>query len=245
MEEIRNIKIILAYDGSKYNGWAKNKDGDNSVQDVLERNLSDITGEKIILIAASRLDKRVHALGQVVNFRTQSKIPLEELKKKLRDRLEHIYILAVENAPLFFHARQHALGKKYVYQIWNATDVERRYLPYCFWIREKIDVEKLKEYATIFIGQKDFKNFSKTTERNTTRTIFDIRVKNVSNLITIEFSGDGFLYNMVRCISAYLLNLALNRLKPDEVLELFNPLRRTHCTPLLPPEGLYLKEVIY
>lgn len=243
--DIKNIKITLAYDGSKFQGWTRNFYGDNSVEDVLTNALSDILEEKILLISASRLDKRVHARGQVVNFRTIKKITPEVIKNKLREKLDYIYILSVEEVSPFFHSRHSAIGKIYTYQIWNDENIVREYLPYCYFVKERLNIEELIDSSKLFIGRKDFRNFSKAKEGNTIRTIFNIKVNKIKSLIKIEITGDGFLYNMVRCIVASLLNLSLGKISAEEILEMFTPECKKRKVLLAPPEGLFLEKVIY
>ncbi len=234
--DLRNIKITLAYDGSKFKGWQKHSDFDNSVEDHLYRAIKSFLKEDILLCASSRTDKGVHALKQVVNFRTKTIFSLDEFKSFLRKKLEYIYVLNVEEVSSFFHSRHHSIGKKYVYQIWNAEEIERFYYPYCWHVKEKLNVEKMTEFSKIFIGKKDFKKFSRESSNNTIRTIFDIRIKNIYPLIVIEIKGDGFLYNMVRCIVANIVSLTLGNITIENIGKRFI---------IAPAEGLFLEEIFY
>lgn len=234
--ELKNIKIKLAYDGSKFDGWQKNYENDNSVESHLTKAIKQILNEEIVLYAASRTDKGVHSLGQVVNFRTLKEINLFDFKKSLRNFLDYIYILDIDYAPIFFHSRQNAIGKKYIYQIWNSEEIERTYYPYCWHIKKRLDYELMQKYSKLFCGKRDFKNLSRTDKENTIRTIFDIKIKNFYPLLLIEITGESFLYNMVRCIVGNLILLANGEINLSDAY-------KRHL--IAPAQGLFLKEVYY
>ncbi len=237
---LRNIRIKLAYDGGKFNGWQRHSSGDGSVEDSLFKAIYEIIGEEVVLVCASCTDRGVHACEQVVNFRTNSEIEVKRLKQKLRDKLDFIYVLSVEEAPLFFHSRQNSIGKKYIYQIWNAKHIEKDYLSYCWHLKEELNVNLMKKYTSLFIGTKDFRNFSRETgEKNTIKTIFDINIKKIKQLILIEIRGSGFLYNMVRCIIAIIVGLTYGKVDIKDVIS------GNFKFIIAPPEGLFLDKVYY
>ncbi len=234
--ELKNIKIILAYDGSKFRGWQKHSENDNSVEDHLTKAIKNILKQEIVLYAASRTDKGVHATGQVVNFRTTENIELADFKNRLRDSLEYIYIKDVELAPMFFHSRQNAIGKKYIYQIWNAHYIDKNFYPYCWHLTKKLDITKIQEYSKFFVGKRDFKNLSRTDKENTVRNIFDIKTKDFYPLLVIEIKGESFLYNMIRCIVGNLILLSYGEITTNEAYK---------KNLIAPPEGLFLEKVYY
>ncbi|MCX7820957.1 MAG: tRNA pseudouridine(38-40) synthase TruA [Brevinematales bacterium] len=236
VSELKNIKIKLAYDGSKFNGWQKHKENDNSVEATLIKAIKNIINEEIVLYAASRTDKGVHALGQIVNFRTYSDINLSEFKQTLRNSLEHIYIINVEYVPTYFHSRQFAIGKKYIYQIWNSPKIDRKYYPYCWHLKEKLNLELMEEYKNLFIGKKDFKNLSRSDKKDTVRNVFDIKIKNFYPLLLIEITGESFLYNMIRCIVGNLVLLAYRKISEE------NSYKKNL---IAPAEGLFLEKIYY
>lgn len=234
--ELKNIKIKLAYDGSKFDGWQKNSENDNSVESHLTKAIKHILNEEIVLYAASRTDKGVHSLGQVVNFRTLKEIDLLDFKQSLRNLLNYIYIIDINYVPIFFHSRQNAICKKYVYQIWNSQEIERTYYPYCWHVKKRLDYDLIQEYSKLFFGKRDFKNLSRTDKKNTIRTIFDIKIKNFYPLLLIEITGESFLYNMVRCIVGNLILLTTGEITPANAY-------KRHL--IAPAQGLFLREVYY
>ncbi|MGC8764705.1 MAG: tRNA pseudouridine(38-40) synthase TruA [Brevinematia bacterium] len=237
---LRNIKMKIAYNGGFFKGWQRHFSGDGSVEDVLSNAIEGIVGEKIVLVAASRTDKGVHACGQIVNFRTTSKIETFELKSELRDKLDNIYILSVEDVPIFFHSRMHSIGKRYIYQIWNDKKIEKDYHLYCWHLKERLDLKLMRKYSTLFLGKRDFKIFSRDDRsKNTIKTIFKIKIHNIKQLVLIEITGDSFLYNMARCMVASLVALTYGRLKPEDIT-----LEKKEIL-IAPPEGLFLDQVFY
>ena len=244
---MRNIKLTIEYDGKEFNGWQKQPNKLN-IQGEIERAIYNITKEEVDLIGSGRTDAGVHALGQVANFKTNSNIPIEKLALAINSQLKNsIIIKKAEEVDERFHSRYNAKHKTYRYIINNSpcgTAIYRN-LEYCFPI--KLDVAKMQEAAKYFEGEHDFKAFksSGTSAKNSVRTIYNASVKQEGEKIIIELTGNGFLYNMVRIISGTLLDVGLQKIKPEEIKNIIEEKDRQKAGKTLPAHGLYLVEVKY
>ena len=244
---MRNIKLVIEYDGKGFNGWQKQPDKLN-IQGEIEKAIYNITKEKVELIGSGRTDAGVHALGQVANFKTNSNIPIEKIPLAINSQLKSsIIIKSAEEVDERFHSRYNAKHKTYRYIINNSKTGTALYrnLQYCFPI--KLDVEKMKEASKFFEGEHDFKAFksSGTSAKNSVRTIYKAVVKEEGENIIIELTGNGFLYNMVRIISGTLLDVGLGKINPSEIPDIINSKDRQRAGKTLPAHGLYLVEVLY
>ncbi len=244
---MRNIKLTIEYDGKDFKGWQKQPNKPN-IQGEIERAIYNITKEEVDLIGSGRTDAGVHALGQVANFKTNSNIPIEKLALAINSQLKNsIIIKKAEEVDERFHSRYNAKHKTYRYIINNSpcgTAIYRN-LEYCFPI--KLDVAKMQEAAKYFEGEHDFKAFksSGTSAKNSVRTIYNASVKQEGEKIIIELTGNGFLYNMVRIISGTLLDVGLQKIKPEEIKNIIEEKDRQKAGKTLPAHGLYLVEVKY
>ncbi|MDY2888704.1 MAG: tRNA pseudouridine(38-40) synthase TruA [Candidatus Caccosoma sp.] len=242
-------KCIVSYDGYSFNGYQKQKHDKNTIQEVIENTLSTIFKEKIIIYGSGRTDKQVHAYGQVFHFESLIKIPLSNLKKALNEMLPiAIRIKKIESVSDLFHARYSSHKKVYVYKIKNTKNenvFDNRYYTY---IKDKIDIIKLKEASQLFIGRHNFKNFTTNKEEEIEsfeKTIYEINVKKVKNTVEIEFYGSGFLRYQIRMMVGALLVVATNK---KDISFIANKLLNNvdeKCSYKAPPQGLYLKKVIY
>lgn len=244
---MRNIKLTIEYDGKDFKGWQKQPNKPN-IQGEIERAIYNITKEEVDLIGSGRTDAGVHALGQVANFKTNSNILIEKLALAINSQLKNtIIIKKAEEVDERFHSRYNAKHKTYRYIINNSpcgTAIYRN-LEYCFPI--KLDVSKMQEAAKYFEGEHDFKAFksSGTSAKNSVRTIYNASVKQEGEKIIIELTGNGFLYNMVRIISGTLLDVGLQKIKPEEIKNIIEEKDRQKAGKTLPAHGLYLVEVKY
>ena len=244
---MRNIKLTIEYDGKDFKGWQKQPNKPN-IQGEIERAIYNITKEEVDLIGSGRTDAGVHALGQVANFKTNSNIPIEKLALAINSQLKNtIIIKKAEEVDERFNSRYNAKHKTYRYIINNSpcgTAIYRN-LEYCFPI--KLDVAKMQEAAKYFEGEHDFKAFksSGTSAKNSVRTIYNASVKQEGEKIIIELTGNGFLYNMVRIISGTLLDVGLQKIKPEEIKNIIEEKDRQKAGKTLPAHGLYLVEVKY
>jgi len=245
---MRNIKMTLAYDGTRYNGWQKQGNTVNTIQGKLTDILSEICDEEIELIGSGRTDAGVHAYNQVANFKTMATFSLEDLKKNINKKLESdICIKTAEEVDLRFHSRYNAVSKKYLYYIWNHVDINVFERKYSCHICTALNINKMKEAADLFIGTHDFRGFSSDsrTKKSTVRTIYSIEITNNNGMLEILFHGNSFLYNMVRIITGTLIEVGLGLTDIIVIKDIFQNKKRQAAGYKVPPHGLFLNEVIY
>ena len=244
---MRNIKLVIEYDGKEFNGWQKQPNKLN-IQGTIERAIETITKEKVDLMASGRTDAGVHALGQVANFKTNSNIPIDKFAIAINSNLKKsIIIKSAEEVDEKFHSRLSCKKKTYRYIINNSkygTAIYRN-LETC--IKEKLDIKKMKEAVKYFEGEHDFKAFksSGTSSKSSVRTIYTANIVTEGTSIGIDLTGNGFLYNMVRIIAGTLLDVGLGKIKADEIPEIIESKDRTKAGKTLPPHGLMLLRVEY
>ena len=245
---MRNIKLVIEYDGKEFNGWQKQPNKLN-IQGTIEKAIETITKEKVEVIASGRTDAGVHALGQVANFKTNSNIPIDKFAIAINSNLKKsIIIKSAEEVDERFHSRLSCKKKTYRYIINNSkygTAIYRN-LETC--IKEKLDIEKMKEAIKYFEGEHDFKAFkaSGTSSKSSVRTIYKAEVIEKENdRIYIELTGNGFLYNMVRIIVGTLVEVGIGKIKPEDIKKIIESKDRKNAGKTLPPQGLYLLKVDY
>ena len=247
----RNIKIILEYDGGRYDGWQRQGNTDRTIQGKLENILEKMTGCSVEIHGSGRTDAGVHAKGQTANFRlpagagswTEEEI-MDYMNRYLPD---DIAVLSAAEVPLKFHSRLNASSKIYRYRIETAKKAsvfDRRYL---YVLGKKLDVAKMEQAASFLTGTHDFKAFSsvKRTKKSTIRTIESISIEKRGTIVEIVFTGNGFLYNMVRIISGTLIEAGTGDREPDSVCEVLRSGKRELAGFTAPPEGLILEKVLY
>ncbi len=244
---MRNLRLDICYDGTRYRGWQRLPGVDNTVQGKLENTLSRILGEKVEISGSGRTDAGAHALGQVANFHCSSDIPCKQLLLELRRYLpEDIGIHSCREVSERFHARLNAKSKTYCYRIWNSDKpcvFERRFV---YVMEEKLDLDKMRRGAELLLGKHDFSAFcaNKKMKKSTVRRIDAIEIERCGEEICITVTGNGFLYNMVRIIVGTLLEVGLERRSAEAVPELFGAARE-EAGYLVPAQGLCLMEVTY
>lgn len=245
---MRNIKITIEYDGKNFPGW-QSQPGKVSIQTEIEKAIHEITGEEVALIASGRTDAGVHALGQVANFHTNTKIEISKIPYAINSKLPNSIVVkdAVE-VDERFHARYNCKLKTYRYIINNnefpsALNRYREFhLPY------KLNYADMEKAIKYFEGEHDFKAFKSSggnAKKTTVRTLTDCNIKKEDGRIYIELTGNGFLYNMVRIISGTILDVGLGKIKADDIPEIINSGIRERAGRTLPPHGLYLVKVNY
>ena len=247
---IKNYKIIISYDGSRYDGWQKQANTENTIQGKLEMILAKMTGLDFVQVDGSgRTDAGVHARGQVANFKIDTALSAQEVMDYLNHYLpEDIGVTSIQEVPERFHSRLSAKGKTYCYRIWNSSlpcVFERRYV---YELPEQLDLDAMRAAASCFVGKHDFKAFTsnKKSKKSTVRTIDAIQIENVGKEIVITYSGDGFLYHMVRILTGTLIEVGLGQRSPASVGALLaqNAARELSGV-LVPAKGLCLVEVRY
>ncbi len=212
---MRNIKIIIEYNGKGFNGWQK-QPGKLNIQGEIERAIEEVTGEKVELYASGRTDAGVHSFGQTANFKIENTIPIEKIPLALNSKLKKtIVIKSAEQVAENFHARYCCKGKKYSYIINNSICGSAIYRDLEYHIPIKLDIEAMEKASKYFIGEHDFKAFkaSGTSSKTSIRTIYKIEIKQEKDRINIEYTGNGFLYNMVRILTGTLVEVGLRKYK--------------------------------
>lgn len=244
---MKRVKLIVAYDGTNYCGWQIQING-ITVEEVLNKTISELVGEPIAVIGASRTDSGVHAMGNVAVFDTESRIPAEKMSFALNQRLpEDIRIQESCEVPLDWHPRYCDTRKTYEYRILNrrfAIPTERLYSHFFYY---PLDVEKMQKAADYLVGEHDFKSFcsTRTQVENTVRTIYFLRVVKEGDMIRIQINGNGFLYNMVRIIVGTLLKVGTGMYPPEHVKEILEAKDRRLAGPKAEARGLTLMEIEY
>ncbi len=244
---MKNYKMIISYDGTKYNGWQRQGNTQNTIQEKFENVISKMCGEPTEIFASGRTDRGVHADGQTANFKCNTDLNCQEIKDYLNHYLpEDILVKTVEEADERFHSRLNAVSKTYEYKI--ATEKPDVFIrKYVFATDRKFDIEAMQKAADKLLGTHDFKGFSSLgkTKKSTVRTINFIDITEENGIISVKINGNGFLYNMVRIVVGTLLDIGNGRLPLSVIDEIFEEKSREKAGATLPACGLRLVEVFY
>lgn len=238
----KRVRLIVAYDGTNYHGWQVQNNG-ITIESELNRCLSELLGEPIEVIGASRTDAGVHALGNVAVFDTSSRMPAEKVSYALNQRLpEDIRIQKSEEVPADWHPRYCDSRKTYEYRIYRgefALPTKRLYSLFTYY---KLDVEKMQEAAGYFVGEHDFKSFCQVNAqvKTTVRTVTEVKVYEEGPDVIIRVTGNGFLYNMVRIMAGTLLEVGQGKRSPQEIPHMIAACNREAAGPTAPAHGLML-----
>lgn len=244
---MRNLRLDICYDGTRYKGWQRLAGTENTIQSKLEQTLSRLLDEPIEVSGSGRTDAGTHAKGQVVSFHCQSKMPCEEILASLQMYLpEDIGVYSCKNVSPRFHARLNAKTKTYRYRVWNSNMpcvFDRRYVHID---RRELSVENMQNAAEQFLGTHDFSAFcgNKKMKKSTVRTIHSFRIIRTDNEIVFEVCGNGFLQHMVRIMVGTLLEVGCGERQVDCINTLFGA-ERSMAGPAVPAQGLCLMEVTY
>lgn len=244
---MKRVRLIISYDGTNYCGWQIQING-ITVEEIINRELSNLLGEEIAVIGASRTDSGVHAIGNVAVFDTETKIPAEKISFALNQRLpEDIRIQKSEEVPTDFHPRYCDSTKTYEYKILNRRFPDPLNRLYTHFVYMPLDVGKMKEAAIYIIGEHDFASFCSAGSqvKTTTRTVYTLDIAKESDIISIRISGNGFLYNMVRIIVGTLIKVGLGVYPPEHVKEILESKDRYQAGPKAPARGLTLVGIEY
>lgn len=244
---MKRIKLTIAYDGTNYCGWQIQPNG-ITIEEVINKALSKLTGENILVIGASRTDSGVHSMGNVAVFDTETTIPPEKIAVALNQRLpEDIVVTKSEEVPLDFHPRYCDCSKTYEYHIINTRiPVPTKRLTNYF-VSYVLDIDKMRQAASYLVGEHDFVSFCnvRTDVENTVRTITALDILTNGNEITVRITGNGFLYNMVRIIVGTLIRVGRGFYEPEKVKEILEAKDRKAAGVTAPPHGLMLMEINY
>ncbi|HJC14640.1 MAG TPA: tRNA pseudouridine(38-40) synthase TruA [Candidatus Fusicatenibacter intestinigallinarum] len=243
-----NYKLVLQYDGTRYDGWQKQGNTSQTIQGKLENVLSRLTGEKVEVHGAGRTDAGVHARGQTANVRLSGIYDPEELKGLMNRYLpEDIEVQEAAIVPERFHSRLNAVGKIYSYRLTldgRKHVFERRFL---YLYGKPLDIRAMRRAAEYLTGTHDFKSFcaNRRMKKSTVRTVREIAFREEDGILTVSFTGDGFLYHMIRIIMGTLLEVGEGKRSSASMQEILDACDRQAAGPLAPAEGLTLEEVLY
>ncbi len=245
---MQNYKMILAYDGSRYDGWQKQGNTGNTIQGKLETLLTRLNGAKVEVNGSGRTDAGVHAKGQTASFTMDTAWDCHMLQETCNQYLpKDIVVLSLEQAPPRFHARLNAKGKIYTYRIGTShirNVFERNYL---YDYGKPLDVAAMRQAAVLLTGTHDFQSFcsAKPGKKSTVRTLYDIAITETDREVRLRFHGNGFLYHMVRILTGTLIEVGNGSRRYEELVGVLAARDRKRAGFLAPPEGLMLMEVEY
>lgn len=243
-----NVKMVLAYDGSRYDGWQKQGNTQKTIQGKLEQLLTRLEGEAVEVHGAGRTDKGVHAKGQVMNCHLKQSWDEQELLKQMNHYLpEDIAVLSVEEVEPRFHARLWATGKEYHYSI-NMSEIPVVFgRQYIYQYGKGLDLEAMRACVPYLVGTHDFRSFCSNPrmKKSTVRQIYDIQLAVEGEQLTIKVRGEGFLYNMVRILVGTLVEVGEGKRSPGDIPGILEAKNRQAAGFTAPPEGLVLHHVEY
>lgn len=240
--EKKRVRLTVAYDGTDYHGWQVQKNA-ITIESELNRCLTQLLGETIEVIGASRTDAGVHALGNIAVFDTENPMPAEKISYALNQRLpEDIRIQHSQEVPTDWHPRHCESRKTYEYRIYCCEfpmPVKRLYSYFTYW---SLDVNRMREAASYLEGEHDFKSFCQTNAQveSTVRTIYSVEVEEQGKELVIRVCGNGFLYNMVRIIAGTLMEVGRGRMQPEDMVSILEARDRAAAGPTAPAHGLTL-----
>ncbi len=244
---MRNIKLILCYDGTEFHGWQR-QPSLRTVQQVLEEAIERLTGVRPSTTASGRTDAGVHAMGQVVHFLTASRHEPETFVRALNAMLPRdVRVLDAAEMPQAFHSTLDARSKRYRYAIDNARIASPFRLRYSWHVPKPLDTGAMGRAGASLLGRHDFRSFETDwpNRMSSVRTIFDLAVARDGDLVTIEVEADGFLYNMVRSIAGTLVLVGQGKRPEGWVADVLAAQDRVEAGPTAPPQGLFLLTVRY
>ncbi len=244
---MKNYKIIVSYDGTRYSGWQKQGNTDNTIQGKLENILSKMVGEKVEVFGSGRTDAGAHAKYQVANFKLDTDKSKKEILTYLNEYLPNdIAVNSIEQVDMRFHSRLNAKTKTYLYRI-NTTGIPNVFEKnFVFNTKTNLDLEKMRKASKEFIGEYDFLPFcsNKKSKKSTVRKIYSISIIEEDNEIKIYIKGNGFLYNMVRIIVGTLFEIGQGK-RENNIQEIFEGKERINAGITMPACGLCLIDVEY
>jgi tRNA pseudouridine38-40 synthase len=245
---MRNIRMKISYEGTRYQGWQRQKTTGNTIQGKIEDILTKMTGKPVEIHGSGRTDAGVHAKAQVANFKTDSTMSANEIKDYLNEYLPmDIGVTEVKEVSERFHSRLNVTGKRYVYRVWNSTEhnvFERNYLyPFV----GNLDMEKMRKAAKMLMGTHDFQSFcgKKVKKKSTVRTITKLDIEQVGNEIRFTYEGDGFLFHMVRILTGTLIEIGTGEMLLEQLPGILESRCRENAGRTAPACGLMLEEVFY
>ncbi|MGL6173076.1 MAG: tRNA pseudouridine(38-40) synthase TruA [Cellulosilyticaceae bacterium] len=245
---MRNFKLVIQFDGSRYKGWQNSKEEGATVQSKIQMVLSKLTEEKIDLIGCCRVDTGVHAENYIANFKTDSSFSAEMMLHYLYEYLpDDIVVKSLEEVDERFHARYNVKGVTYTYKINNNAfrDVFNR--KYVYHLEDKLDIEAMKKASEVLVGKHDFQSFTslRPDGKSTVKTLNYIEIIEEAGMIYIEMNANEFLWNMPRLILGILLEVGRGDAALSKVEKVLEEQAKREHAPMAQPKGLYVKEVQY
>ena len=245
---MKNYRMVLEYDGSRYDGWQKQGNSSQTIQGKIEGVLERMAGVPVEIHGSGRTDAGVHALAQTANFHADVSMSEEEIKDYLNKYLpEDIGVKSVEQASDRFHSRLNGIEKTYLYQIETGGKKQVFERKYIYGLFQPLNVKEMERAASFLIGEKDFKSFcsNKKLKKSSVRILKSIEFKQEGSKLFIRYTGNGFLYNMVRILTGTLIEVGFGQRKAEEMKEILEAKERSAAGFTAPPEGLFLEKVYY
>lgn len=243
-----NVKLTIQYDGTRYDGWQRQGNTDNTLQGRLEGVLSRMMGKPVEIQGAGRTDAGVHARGQVASVHLPEGYTPQEVQNYLNRYLpEDVAVVEVVEVGERFHARLSATGKEYRYHIRMGSVPNVFARKYQYRVEEPLDIPAMERAAGYLTGKHDFRSFcgNRRFKKSTVREVFHIGVEVCGSDLTLIYRGDGFLYNMVRILTGTLLEVGLGQRTPESMVDILEAKERTAAGKTAPAQGLVLQEVYY
>jgi tRNA pseudouridine38-40 synthase len=245
---IKNFKIAIEYDGTRYHGWQRQKN-DRTIQEEIEKAVLTITGQQVSLIGSGRTDAGVHAYAQIANFNCETKLGPQDLLGGLNSLTdENIVITSCDEVEASFHARYDVKSKTYVYKILNRPNPTAIFRQYAWHIRKQLDLEAMRAASAHLLGRHDFKSFegAGSPRSHTTRSVIKARlIEEENGYLAFKIEADGFLRFMVRNIVGTLVGVGLGKISPDDFKRILESKDRDQAGATAPAHGLFLKKVSY
>lgn len=238
---------MIQYDGSRYKGWQRLGNTENTIQGKIEHVISEMVGEKIEIIGSSRTDAGVHALEQVANFKVKDRLSETKIKSYLNHYLpQDISIIDVSLASDRFHSRYNTKAKTYLYKIWNKDYLNPFQRKHSMHVNKPLNITDMRKASSHFLGEHDFTAFTnaKSKKKSNVRTIYSIDIAEADGLIEIRVNGNGFLYNMVRKMVGTLIGVGLGDIVPATIPDIIESKQRNETGDrIAEPYGLYLEKI--
>lgn len=245
---MNNYKLWIQYDGTRYEGWQRQGNTENTIQGKIEAVLSRMLEQPVEIHGSGRTDAGAHAKGQIANFWCEKNLKPQKVKDYLNQYLpQDIAVLGVQEADERFHSRLNAARKTYVYRIWNNTVpnvFENRFM---WQMAENVDIQLMQLAAVYLMGEHDYRSFcaNKRMKKSTVRRVERIQIEKLGDEIRFTFTGNGFLYNMVRILVGTLIEVGTSKRTPDSMIEVIEQRERIAAGFTAPAQGLCLTEVEY
>lgn len=244
-----NYKLIVAYDGSKYNGFQRqSKHPEKTIQGKIEAVLSQLFETPIQIIGSGRTDAGVHSKGQTCNFHVERSLSPEEIWDYLITYLpKDIAVLSVSIASPRFHSRYNVVKKHYIYTIDNNRVANPFHLRYAYHVPQALNLEAMEKAAHYLLGTHDFNAFTslKSKTKSTVRSLTRLELEQKEGQLLLHFEGDGFLQHMVRIISGTLIEVGLGERSPESIEDILNSQLRSNAGATAPAHGLCMAQVTY